>query len=103
MFLGLFYSNGLELLLQYTYRSTSDELCSFILGSNYALCSVVPQDYLAEVNNEHVILGNAAILKCGIPSFVADFARVTGWFEEISGANYFYNEKLGTFKMSQCL
>ena len=32
-----------------------------------------------EVNNEHVILGNAGLLKCTIPSFVTDFVRVAAW------------------------
>jgi hypothetical protein len=40
---------------------------------------VVQSSYLVEVNNEHVILGNSALLKCTIPSFVADFIRVASW------------------------
>lgn len=40
---------------------------------------VVQSSYLVEVNNEHVILGNAALLKCTIPSFVTDFVRVASW------------------------
>lgn len=31
---------------------------------------------------EYVIRGNAAILKCSIPSFVADFVRVEAWIDE---------------------
>lgn len=42
-------------------------------------CTVVQSSYLVEVNNEHVILGNAALLKCTIPSFVADFIQVVSW------------------------
>lgn len=57
--------------------------------------SVVAQAYEAEVGNEYVIKGNAAILKCGIPSFVADFVHVTGWLEETTGANYLL-QLLGT-------
>lgn len=35
--------------------------------------------YEAEVVSEYVIKGNTAVLKCNIPSFVADFVRVEGW------------------------
>lgn len=31
---------------------------------------------------EYVIKGNAAVLKCSIPSFVADFVRVESWIDE---------------------
>ncbi|KAJ8918536.1 hypothetical protein NQ315_013041 [Exocentrus adspersus] len=40
---------------------------------------VVQQFYQTEVNNEYVIRGNAAVLKCSIPSFVADFVGVVSW------------------------
>lgn len=44
--------------------------------------SVVQQVYQSEVNNEYVILGNAAVLKCSIPSFVADFVSVISWQDD---------------------
>ena len=31
------------------------------------------------VFEEPVIMGNSALLKCNIPSFVADFLQVVGW------------------------
>jgi hypothetical protein len=40
---------------------------------------VVQSSYVVEVNNEHVILGNSALLKCTIPSFVTDFVYVASW------------------------
>lgn len=40
---------------------------------------VVAQYYEADVNKEHVIRGNSAIIKCLIPSFVADFVEVISW------------------------
>lgn len=40
---------------------------------------VVTQYYEAEVVSEYVIRGNAAILKCTIPSFVAEFVSVDSW------------------------
>jgi hypothetical protein len=42
------------------------------------------------VPEESVIVGNAALLKCSIPSFVADFLLVAGWTDsegvELSGS-----------------
>ncbi|CAG0883702.1 unnamed protein product [Darwinula stevensoni] len=49
---------------------------------------VVSQNYVTEVNNEHVMLGNAAVVKCVIPSFVTDFVDVMAW--EDSDGNKLY-------------
>lgn len=43
---------------------------------------MVQQQYESEVNNEYVIRGNSALLKCSIPSFVADFVTVVSWHDE---------------------
>lgn len=32
--------------------------------------------------DEYVLRGNAAIIKCHIPSFVADYVFVSGWLED---------------------
>lgn len=40
---------------------------------------MVAQFYDTDVNKEYVIRGNAAILKCQVPSFVADFVSVVSW------------------------
>jgi hypothetical protein len=40
---------------------------------------VVGQAYNAYGSPEEIILGNEAVLKCSIPSFVADFVSVIGW------------------------
>ena len=46
----------------------------------YFVCTtVVAQFYDTDVNKEYVIRGNAAILKCQVPSFVADFVTVVSW------------------------
>ncbi|CAB4056116.1 unnamed protein product [Lepeophtheirus salmonis] len=43
---------------------------------------VISQDFKAHVPLEiYVILGNDALLKCDIPSFVADFVRVISWHD----------------------
>ena len=66
--------------------------------------AVVSQDYQTHSYQVYVILGNAAILKCEIPSFVADFVHVSGWVDEISGANFILNENIGTtfFSLETC-
>lgn len=48
---------------------------------------VVQQFYQSEVNNEYVIRGNSAVLKCSIPSFVADFVHVISWQDD-GGSTY---------------
>lgn len=54
------------------FSSTHDNnLCSF--------SAVVSQFYVTEAENEYVIRGNAAIMKCKIPSFVADFVQIDSW------------------------
>lgn len=40
------------------------------------------QYYEAEVVSEYVIKGNTAVLKCTIPSFVADFVKVEAWISD---------------------
>ncbi|XP_031351211.1 Down syndrome cell adhesion molecule-like protein Dscam2 isoform X3 [Photinus pyralis] len=54
--------------------------------------AVVQQFYQTEVNNEYVIRGNAAVLKCAIPSFVADFVIATSWADS-EGNTYNMDEK----------
>lgn len=44
------------------------------------------------MNNEYVIRGNAAVLKCSIPSFVADFVIVVGWVDS-DGNNFNVDDK----------
>lgn len=40
------------------------------------------QKYEAEILTEYVIKGNVGILKCNIPSFVADFVQVESWISD---------------------
>lgn len=40
---------------------------------------VVTQYYEADSSKEHVIRGNAGIIKCVLPSFIADFLDVVSW------------------------
>ncbi|XP_065340868.1 cell adhesion molecule Dscam1 isoform X24 [Cloeon dipterum] len=41
--------------------------------------AVVQQEYDTDVNKEYVIRGNSGVLKCQVPSFVADFVHVVSW------------------------
>ena len=34
---------------------------------------------MAESDNEYVILGNDALMKCEIPSFVSDLVQIQSW------------------------
>lgn len=56
--------------------------------------TVVTQYYEADVNKEHVIRGNSAILKCLIPSFVADFVEVVSWHTD-QDETYYPDNKYG--------
>lgn len=40
---------------------------------------MVAQTYSVNIMDEHVLNGNAAIVKCHIPSFVIDFVHVSEW------------------------
>lgn len=53
------------------------------------------QFYEAEILTEYVIRGNAAVLKCSIPSFVADFVKVEAWIDE-EGKEITHSGDLGT-------
>ena len=43
--------------------------------------AAVHQSYHTSTIEEFVILGNDALIKCTIPSFVSDFVTVVGWVD----------------------
>lgn len=55
---------------------------------------MVTQPYEAEADNEYVIRGNSAIMKCEVPSFVADFVVIEMWMDT-DGNTYFPNSDYG--------
>lgn len=77
------------------YATECHFICSFVFYSfmcakkNYSKQSwltVVTQNfYMTEAENEYVIKGNAAVMKCKIPSFVADFVYVDAWINVEDG------------------
>lgn len=52
------------------------------------MLSVISQPYEPEADNEYVIRGNAALMKCEVPSFVSDFVSVEMWTDS-DGGSYF--------------
>lgn len=48
----------------------------------FRIVLVVSQYYVTEAENEYVIRGNAAVMKCKIPSFVADFVLIDSWITD---------------------
>lgn len=63
--------------------------------------SVVIQTYEAEADNEYVIRGNSAIMKCEIPSFVSDFVFVDSW-EDSDGNTFYYDKETPGTEGSRC-
>lgn len=57
---------------------------------------VVAQQYDTDVNKEYVIMGNSIILKCQVPSFVADFVDVLSWHTD-ENEDFYPGENYGYF------
>lgn len=78
------------------YQSQLDFKILYFLSLTFSLfyhLTVISQFYDTDVNKAYVIRGNAAILKCEIPSFVADFVSVVSWHTDqdevfYPGTNY---------------
>lgn len=77
------------------HRNTSQLNWTFVF-QRLTPAPVVAQYYEADVNKEHVIRGNAAIVKCLIPSFVADFVDVVSW-ETDQGDVFYPSADYGSF------
>ena len=52
------------------------------------------QAYKTSSNEEYIIIGNDALMKCLIPSFVADFVSVVNW-EDSEGTLIYTNNNFG--------
>lgn len=59
---------------------------------------VVSQHYEEDIHKAFVIRGNSAILKCDIPSFVADFVSVISWHTD-QEENFFPGTEYGVFEL----
>lgn len=68
---------------------------NYLMNRKSCLVAVVGQRYAVNVMDEHVLRGNAAILKCHIPSFVAEFVEVDSWVQDES-TNIYARPDYGT-------
>lgn len=55
---------------------------------------VIDQKYTVQVHDEYVILGNTAVLKCQVPSYVSDYVVVTAWILN-TGVHLYPNTDIG--------
>ncbi|XP_034252490.1 Down syndrome cell adhesion molecule-like protein Dscam2 [Thrips palmi] len=62
-----------------SYRCRASSSAGTILSRRVRLRAVVRQHYEVQVYDEFVILGNTAVLRCHVPSFVREYVTVTGW------------------------
>ena len=60
---------------------TPAEHLPFERVQNLTVFLVVTQEYSTKAEDEYVIKGNDVLIKCKIPSFVADFVQVIGWID----------------------
>ena len=65
----MFSRSTAKLLLMQLFNSKNKE-------KNCVLLSVVNQEFETDVGKEYVITGNSALMKCEIPSFVADLVQI---------------------------
>ena len=62
-----------------TTKVYSARFCSFLIALNF---TAVSQDYSTDATHKvYVIIGNSALIKCEIPSFVSDFLSVVSWID----------------------
>jgi len=62
--------------------------------------TVVLQNYVTGTEDEYVILGNTAVIKCKIPSFVADFVSVESWTSSDGQEYRHFNDRYGRIVLS---
>ena len=96
-----------ELLIKDSHKTNQPEICSawlllefhnhtFTVRNHNILFLAVSQNYNIEPHNEYVVVGNDVLLKCNIPSFVADFVDVVAWVDSESNS-YYPSDKIGNF------
>lgn len=62
--------------------------------------TVVLQNYVTGAEDEYVILGNTAVIKCKIPSFVADFVSVESWTSSDGQEYRHFNDRYGRIELA---
>ena len=61
------------------------------------LFPVTSQRYEIDILRESIIVGNDAIFKCSIPSFVSDFVSVESWIDSEANVLGFSSINFGKF------
>jgi len=59
---------------------------------------VVTQEYATEPSNEYIVLGNDALVKCKIPSYVSDLAQIVGWVDS-EASEFLINNHYGNLRV----
>ncbi|KAI5693336.1 hypothetical protein M8J75_013991 [Diaphorina citri] len=76
------------------YRCRASNEAGVILSRFVHVKAVVKQKYEINVNYEHnVILGNTAVLRCQIPSYMSEYIIVTSWIQD--DVNIYLNTDTG--------
>ncbi|XP_043207619.1 Down syndrome cell adhesion molecule-like protein Dscam2 isoform X5 [Amphibalanus amphitrite] len=70
------------------YRCLANNSEGSVVSRDVHVRAVVAQQYSASVNPVYVVAGNAAVLRCELPSHVADLVTVTSWVDG-DGAVFF--------------
>ena len=68
----------------------------FLKKATISLLVVIQQNYKSGPEEEYVILGNDALMKCKIPSFVSDFVNVVSWLDN-DGKEYYQEKRQGNY------
>lgn len=79
-----------RLNLFFVFSSFNIRGITLTFGNRRKRIPVVQQFYQTRVIDEFVLHGNAGILKCNLPSFVADFVHVESWISD-DGTEIFPN------------
>ncbi|CAM1309777.1 Uncharacterised protein at_DN0010 [Pycnogonum litorale] len=61
------------------YRCKATNIHGTIISRVTTVKAVVDQEYRTQVYDEYVILGNTAVFKCIIPSYINDYVQVLSW------------------------
>ncbi|XP_055593956.1 cell adhesion molecule Dscam2 isoform X6 [Uranotaenia lowii] len=59
-----------------------------IISRDVNVRAVIAQYYDVDVNKEYAIRGNSVLMKCRIPSYVADFVRIESWHTDQNQSFY---------------
>ena len=74
-------------------------ICSSLLLLSLGVDAVVGQNYQVHVHDEYVLLGNAGLLRCLVPSFVSDFVLIDGWLDDTGTEHMAPNQPYGSYPL----